>query len=317
MAESTSISASPVDETHDTSPPAFHSIHLNDVSGLTGRPTPLPQKLWIKHRPGLLNGNVLDEDEDEDEDDDEDDDDVEDIYPTAGGVFNTEEDDFVAVDHSDASDYPWYMRSRAPARKSELDKLHPYVQLLSVSDVEGCEKVELAFPESERCSKEKLIYRLSKCPELSLGIFSIPPATPGNNKPKAVLLAHILATRTTSPVITNATMEIPKDWRNKKSALRRSSDEEPMGHQDEGSTIAIHSLAVLPEHQDKGLGKLLIKSYIQRIQDAKIADRLVLLAHDHLLPFYTSLGFENVGRSKCTFGGGGWNDLVLDFNKIK
>ncbi|EEQ29409.1 acetyltransferase [Microsporum canis CBS 113480] len=292
MAEGTSISASPVDETHDTSPPAFHSIHLNDVSGLTGRPTPLPQKLWIKHRPDLLNGNVLDEDEDEDEDDDEDDDDVEDIYPTAGGVFNTEEDDFVAVDHSDASDYPWYMRSRAPARKSELDKLHPYVQLLSVSDVEGCEKVELAFPEPER-------------------------STPGNNKPKAVLLAHILATRTTSPVITNATMEIPKDWRNKKSALPRSSDEEPIGHQDEGSTIAIHSLAVLPEHQDKGLGKLLIKSYIQRIQDAKIADRLVLLAHDHLLPFYTSLGFENIGRSKCTFGGGGWNDLVLDFNKIK
>lgn len=178
MAEGTSISASPVDETHDTSPPAFHSIHLNDVSGLTGRPTPLPQKLWIKHRPDLLNGNVLDEDEDEDEDDDEDDDDVEDIYPTAGGVFNTEEDDFVAVDHSDASDYPWYMRSRAPARKSELDKLHPYVQLLSVSDVEGCEKVELAFPEPERCSKEK-VRAVSLQPVLSkihlTGIVNLPP----------------------------------------------------------------------------------------------------------------------------------------------
>lgn len=105
-------------------------------------------------------------------------------------------------------------------------------------------------------------------------------------------------------------MGVPKDWRIKKSTLPSPGEEEPVGHQDQGSTIAIHSLAVLPEHQDKGLGKMLLKSYIQRIQDAKIADRLVLLAHDHLLPFYTGLGFENAGRSKCTLGGGGWNDLV-------
>ncbi|KAF3482857.1 uncharacterized protein GIQ15_02181 [Arthroderma uncinatum] len=320
MAEGTSISATPVDETHDTSPPAFHAVHLNDVSGLAGRPSALSPKLWAKPRSELPNGasaKGLEAEDDEDEDDDDDDDeDVEEVYAATGGAFGgTEEDDFVAVDHSDASDYPWYMRSRAPARKSELDRLHPYVQLLSVSDAEACEKVEAAFPENQRCSKEHITYRLSKCPELSLGIFSIPPATADKPKPKPELIAHVLSTRTTSSVITNATMGVPKDWRSKKSTLPAPGDDEPIGHQDQGSTIAIHSLAVLPEHQDKGLGKMLIKSYIQRIQDAKIADRVVLLAHDHLLAFYTSLGFENVGRSKCTFGGGGWNDLVLELNK--
>jgi GNAT superfamily N-acetyltransferase len=84
-----------------------------------------------------------------------------------------------------------------------------------------------------------------------------------------------------------------------------------LGHQDQGSTIAIHSLAVLPEHQGKGIGSTLLKAYIQRIKDAAIADRIALLSHDDLVPFYTALGFENSGVSDCTFGGGGWNDLVI------
>jgi predicted N-acetyltransferase YhbS len=88
-----------------------------------------------------------------------------------------------------------------------------------------------------------------------------------------------------------------------------------LGHQDQGSTITIHSLAVLPEHQRKKVGSTLMKAYIQRIKDAAIADRIALLAHDHLVPFYTALGFENRGVSDCKFGGGGWKDMILEFSK--
>lgn len=166
MAEGTSISATPVDETHETNPPAFHAIRLNDVSGLAGRPTPLPRKLFLKQRSELFNGagaNRLaggEGEEEDDDDDDDDDDDVEDIYPNGSGSYGTDEDGFVAVNHSDASDYPWYMRSRVPARNSELAKLHPYVQLLSVSDLDDCEKVESVFPEAERCSRENVRFYL-------------------------------------------------------------------------------------------------------------------------------------------------------------
>lgn len=178
MAEGTSISATPADETHETNPPAFHAIRLNDVSGLAGRPTPMPRKLFLKRRSELFNGagaNRLtggdgEEDDDDDDDDDDEDDDVEDIYPNGSSTYGTDEDDFVAVNHSDASDYPWYMRSRVPARNSELAKLHPYVQLLSVSDLDDCEKVELAFPESERCSRENVrLYPLCSPATVSLG----------------------------------------------------------------------------------------------------------------------------------------------------
>jgi hypothetical protein len=53
-----------------------------------------------------------------------------------------------------------------------------------------------------------------------------------------------------------------------------------------------------------------MRSYIQRMEDAGTADRLALLAHDHLVGYYEKLGFTNRGESKATFGGGGWYDLV-------
>jgi len=128
-------------------------------------------------------------------------------------------------------------------------------------------------------------------------------------------VAHILATRTPALKVNEASMGIPPDWRTKTSTLPDSTGAEPLGHQDQGSTIAIHSLAVLPEHQGKRIGSTLMKAYIQRIKDAAVADRIALLAHDNLVPFYTALGFEDRGASDCTFGGGGWIDMVLEFSK--
>jgi hypothetical protein len=67
-----------------------------------------------------------------------------------------EEEDFVAVDHEDASDFSYYFRRPPPAPHTKLDDLHPFVQLLSLSNVDDCVTVEEAFPEPERCSKEKV-----------------------------------------------------------------------------------------------------------------------------------------------------------------
>lgn len=59
-----------------------------------------------------------------------------------------------------------------------------------------------------------------------------------------------------------------------------------------------------------GLGSILMKSYIARIKDSKSAKQLALLAHDHLVPFYKGLGFENLGPSAVTSHGGNWNNMV-------
>jgi GNAT superfamily N-acetyltransferase len=109
-------------------------------------------------------------------------------------------------------------------------------------------------------------------------------------------------------------MRLPANWQNERWSFE---DGQAVGHEEGGSTIAIHSLAVEPEHQGKQVGSTLMKSYIHRIREAQIADRIAIIAHDHLVPFYESLGFESRGPSKCQFGGGGWVDLVCSFNKIE
>jgi hypothetical protein len=82
-----------------------------------------------------------------------------DRHPLESARKNDEEtEDFVAVDHDDVSDYAFSFR-RTPAaedRHSQLDDLHPFVQLLTKSNVDDCEKVEEAFPVSERASREKV-----------------------------------------------------------------------------------------------------------------------------------------------------------------
>lgn len=154
----------------------------------------------------------------------------------------------------------------------------------------------------------KYIYRLSTCPELCLGLFSTTqPDTPASSLPtyasarppnsafpsrKGVLIAHVIATKRESPVVTDNAMNVG-------------------GHQEHGRTIAIHSLAVLPQYQRRNLGKTLLKAYTQRMESAGIADRIALLAHPHLSKFYEEQGFSNKGESKCKSHGGGWHDLVL------
>lgn len=153
----------------------------------------------------------------------------------------------------------------------------------------------------------QFIYRLTRCPELSLGLFTLPVIEEGKPKPRATLVGHIIATRTSGPCVTDGSMKLPENWSSERWTFE---DGQAVGHEEGGGTIAIHSLAVLPEHQGKQVGSTLMKSYIHRIRDAQIADRIAIIAHDHLIPFYESFGFESRGPSKCQFGGGGWVNMV-------
>ncbi|KOS37552.1 hypothetical protein ACN38_g11652 [Penicillium nordicum] len=239
----------------------------------------------------LANGFPIDDDEDEDEDE--------------------VDEDYTAADQDDdANDFPYWFRRPPSHNRTKLDELHPFVQLLSASNVEDCVKVEEAFPEQERCSHDKFIYRLTRCPELSLGLFTLPLLAEGEIKPRPTLVGHIIATRTSEPLVTDRSMRLPANWKNERWSVE---DGQFVGHEEGGSTIAIHSLAVDPAHQGKQVGSTLMKSYIHRIREAQIAERIAIIVHDHLIPFYESFGFESRGPSKCQFGGGGWVDMILEF----
>lgn len=66
------------------------------------------------------------------------------------------DEDYVAVDQEDANEFPYWFRRPPTHHRTRLDELHPFVQLLSVSNVDDCVAVEHAFPEQERCSRDKV-----------------------------------------------------------------------------------------------------------------------------------------------------------------
>ncbi|KAM0801708.1 hypothetical protein BDR22DRAFT_157652 [Usnea florida] len=158
------------------------------------------------------------------------------------------------------------------AKAHERNDLHPYVQALSLSNLDSCVALEDAvFSPEERCLREKFIYRLTTCPELCLGLFSsIPPHSPSASVPtyatarpadssspdlKSVLVAMVISTKTVSSTVTDESMEIASNWES------NPSNTSIHGHREDGRTIAIHSLSVLPSFQGRGIGKTLMKSY--------------------------------------------------------
>jgi len=130
------------------------------------------------------------------------------------------------------------------------------------------------------------------------------PVYSGAPQRKAALLGHIVATKTTNSTVTDDDMNVPG----------ANASDRTVGHREEGRTICIHSLAVLPEYQNRGLGKTLMLAYIQRLESHGIADRIALIAHEELIPYYEGFGFTSQGKSEAQFGGGGWFDLVHELD---
>jgi ribosomal protein S18 acetylase RimI-like enzyme len=102
-------------------------------------------------------------------------------------------------------------------------------------------------------------------------------------------------------------MDYPKDWQTKYQLTPNT------GHDEDGETVCIHSLCVHPDLAGKGLGKILLKSYCQRIKDSGVAKRIALICRERLIGYYEKAGFSKVGPSKCQYGGGNWVDMVMDF----
>jgi ribosomal protein S18 acetylase RimI-like enzyme len=166
-------------------------------------------------------------------------------------------------------------------------------------------------------------YRFTKCGGLCLGLFTSVDTSDSSNPlasvetassahyvysgapaRKSVLLAHCVVTKTTNATVMDEDMEVPSDWKTSSTLTSNT------GHREEGRTIAVHSLAVLPSLHNRGLGSTLLKAFVQRMGYVQAGDRIVLLAHGELVKFYEKLGFENRGPSKATFGGGNWVDMA-------
>jgi GNAT superfamily N-acetyltransferase len=117
------------------------------------------------------------------------------------------------------------------------------------------------------------------------------------------LLAHTISTKTDNERIHDVDMSYPEDW-------KVNSTVQSIGHRPGGRTIALHSLAVSPSHQKAGLGKSLMKAYIEEMRHTGKVDRIAILTYERLVPYYVNLGFTNYGKSVSEYAGVAWQALV-------
>ncbi|OHE98812.1 acetyltransferase [Colletotrichum orchidophilum] len=246
-----------------------------------------------------------------------------------------------AIDSSDDGDDQYIeaqmsqseLKKKQPQRLTIQDvvpfKWSPLVLPLTESNIESCVALEdAAFSDpSHRATRVKFMYRLATCSDISTGLFcSVVPAeaeafdlstmnvaspveTGRANGARLVLLGHAVATLGDGPVVSDDDMAYPDNWRDQKSA--KSTD---LGHKIMGRTLCLHSFAIDPKVQGLGLGKLLMKSYLQQINNSGVADRIALICKDWLVSYYQRFGFKRVGPSKASFAGGGWNDMVIELS---
>ena len=115
-----------------------------------------------------------------------------------------------------------------------------------------------------------------------------------DGKTTGELIGAVMATRTSSDTITEASMKF---------------------HEDNGMTVGVHSVAIRDKSQRKGYGQRLVKEYIKRQREAKQphgTKRVAMIAHAYLVPFYLSAGMSNMGISQCRFGNEEWHDLICE-----
>lgn len=215
---------------------------------------------------------------------------------------------------------------------------HAFIRTLQIADLEQVLALEEAgFPPEERASRDKIKYRLTACPELCAGVFIRrfkDPKYSGDGVTAAgaaaedeedgdeahegfrtatstaadeQLIAHILATKINEPRVTDASMEVPAVDEYHRVVDPRA---DARGHRDEGRTLAVHAVVVDPTYQGQSIGSIMLKDYIQRVTTLHLADRIAILVHDKLRPFYELQGFEALGPSAVSFSGGGWIDMV-------
>lgn len=131
---------------------------------------------------------------------------------------------------------------------------------------------------------------------------------PTSDNDDDVLLAHVISTKTANKPVKDEDMDYPRNW---KEDLQ---GDYAVGHNKNGRTIALHALAVAPDYQRAGLGKAIMRVYIQRTKSLNAADRISILTYDRLVPYYQRLGFEHYGKSESEYAGVAWHDLVSDLN---
>ncbi|SCU78295.1 LADA_0A04918g1_1 [Lachancea dasiensis] len=184
--------------------------------------------------------------------------------------------------------------------------LHMYIRPLTIEDTTAVSALESrGFPPEERAALETTQYRLNTCPELCSGLFI--RDVEGSEVKGEKLIGHIMGTK------------IPNSGSTSQPSMITLQS---MGkvHDEASTTVGIHSVVIAPEYQKKNLATLLLTDYIQKLSNQEVGQRIVIIAHEPLVPFYERIGFLLQGENESVktdpaFGKTTWCDMVRELVK--
>jgi hypothetical protein len=210
-------------------------------------------------------------------------------------------------------------RYRDMRNASKLNALNPYKLALNGNSVDSCLKLEEACYPGRAAERDavsgpsvlidshtdmlfKLHYQIVTA-GLSIGLFtSVLPTSPFADLPtyetsplaqpdserRIVLLAHAICTLSANDRLTTGDFAIPTG--NGKSPFS-------VGHNVQGRTLALHSLAVLPAVSGRKIGTILLRSLGQMAASANVADRISLVVKKEVAGWFRERGYRCVGKS--------------------
>ena len=83
-----------------------------------------------------------------------------------------------------------------------------------------------------------------------------------------------------------------------------------VGHEDDGKNMVVFSVAVLPQHRNRGIaGKMLLR-FIEQSRSLN-KSKIMLICKADLVRYYQKYGFIYIGESASTHGDSKWYEMHL------
>ncbi|HIZ07365.1 MAG TPA: GNAT family N-acetyltransferase [Candidatus Eubacterium avistercoris] len=177
-------------------------------------------------------------------------------------------------------------------QKHDTVRLHEKFEFRDILPEEAEQAAEIeriCFPPNEACTREMMIRRVERAPDLFL------VAVDKENGQVAGFLNGLATNeqKFRDEFFTDAGLHDPK-----------------------GDNIMLLGLDVLPEYRMQGLARELVNTYISR-ERAKGRRKLLLTCLDSKVEMYRKMGFQNEGIADSSWGGEKWHEMSCEVCREK
>ena len=167
--------------------------------------------------------------------------------------------------------------------KQELQERYEFRNIRADEGEEAAVIEAVCFPPNEACSREMMLNRVLKAPELFLVAIE-------RKTGKMAGFLNGLATEETSfrdEFFTDVRLNNP-----------------------DGKNVMLLGLDVLPEHRGQGLARELVERYLER-ERANGRKQIFLTCLDSKVAMYQKFGFRDEGTANSSWGGEEWHEMTF------